>query len=126
MSEFFTQALLNSFFCLFCKALSVLNPISFSNFSWQDPLLSNLVSIGLDLEPILVFRRDLPLRPHVVLSTPINPKAFDARHSGSDVVLTAVLTGPLVEQVDCTKLPRTAGQRASQRGAVSTSTAANG
>jgi hypothetical protein len=37
MSEFFTQELLNSFFCLFCKALCVLNRVSVSNFSWQDP-----------------------------------------------------------------------------------------
>lgn len=42
----------------------------------------------------LQFRRGLPLRPHVVLTTPINPKAFDARHSGlyTDVLLMAAAT----------------------------------
>jgi hypothetical protein len=46
-----------------------------------------------DLEPILVFRRGLPLRPHIALTTPINPKAFDTRHSSpyADVVLTAAI-----------------------------------
>jgi hypothetical protein len=37
MSEFFAQELLNSFFCLFCKALRVLDRVSVSNINWQDP-----------------------------------------------------------------------------------------
>jgi hypothetical protein len=31
------QELLNSFFCLFCKALRVLDRVSVSNINWQDP-----------------------------------------------------------------------------------------
>src|SRR5262249_23961233 len=99
MPEFFAQELLNSFFRLFCKALRVVDGVSVSNVNRRDPQPSNLSPIGRDLEPILVFRRGLPLRPHVVLTAPIDPKAFDARHRGpyTYVVLTATPEPPTGE-----------------------------
>ena len=78
---------------------SVVDGVSVSNVNRRDPQPPNLFPIGRDLEPTLVFRRGLPLRPHVVLTAPIDPKAFDARHSGpyTYVVLTATPEPPTGE-----------------------------